>query len=407
MWGTAQPGFGFPARQDETVAMTPVLDLDWRLIVSTVLVVTVSTLPTFITAAAIAQAGPAIGYGAQELGILTSVFFLTAAISSSRVGNLVERVGWYRTMRFNAMAAAALLLIAATLVHNVWSLGVLLAVAAAIYGATNPAANLALARHIPPDRRGLVFGLKHAGIPTASFLAGIAVPAVVLTLGWQFAYAFGAIIAGGVFLLIPSDAGRTIDATPVIPRPPMSHGWLVILGVGSGFATLAAGVLGTFHVDAAITYGFSESGAGTLLAIASLTTIVARATYGFLADRTDASGLGWVVWLSTLGALSFFALGPSRSEVFAFLTLLAFSTGWGWPGLLTYGVVKANEGRPAGSTAITQAGVFVGAGIGPALFGWLIENQSYQAAWTVTAVSLLLAAVMIATVRRLGTHQIA
>lgn len=382
--------------------MTAVSDLDWRLIASAVLVITVSTLPAFITAAAIAQAGPDIGYGPQKLGILTSIYFLTAAVSSSRIGNLVERVGWRRTMRFNAVAASILLLVVATAVRNIWTLGVVLAVAAAIYGAANPAANLALARHIPQDRRGLVFGIKHAGIPTASFLAGIAIPAVVLTLGWRWAYAFGAVIAVGVFWLIPADTGRPIDTQPTEPQTPMTSRWLVVLGIGSGFATLAAGILGTFHVDAAIAYGFSEADAGTLLAVASLTTIVARATYGHLADRTGASGLGFMIWLSVLGAACFFALGSTRSIWFAVITLAAFSTGWAWPGLLTYGVVRANAGRPAGSTAITQAGIFLGAGAGPALFGWLIENRSYQAAWNVTGISLLLAAGMVATVRTRG-----
>lgn len=385
--------------------MTAVSDLDWRLIASAVLVVTVSTLPAFITAAAIAQAGPDVGYGAQELGILTSIYFLTAAVSSSRIGSLVERIGWRRTMRFNAVAASILLLIVATTVRNVWSLGVVLATSAAIYGAANPAANLALARHIPQDRRGLVFGIKHAGIPTASLLAGIAVPAVVLNFGWQWAYGLGALIAVGVFWLIPPTAGRPIDDTPVEPRPPMTSRWLIVLGIGSAFATVSAGILGTFHVDAAITYGFSEGGAGTLLAVASLTTIVARAVYGHLADRTGASGLGFMIWLAVLGAICFFILGTTRSAWFAVVTLAAFATGWAWPGLLTYGVVRANAGRPAGSTAITQAGIFVGAGAGPALFGWLIENRSYQAAWNVTGVSLLIAAALVAVVRLRGLPQ--
>ncbi len=382
--------------------MTAIVDLHWRLIASAVLVITVSTLPAFITAAAIAQAGPELGYGVQELGILTSIFFLTAAVSSSRIGNLVERIGWHRTMRFNALAASMLLLVIATAVRNVWALGIVLAITAAIYGAANPAANLALARHIPSDRRGLVFGIKHAGIPSASLLAGIAVPSIVLTVGWRWAYGLGAVIALGLLWLIPPESTRSIPVEPAAQHQPMTSRWLTVLGIGSGFATLAAGVLGTFHVDAAISHGFSEAGAGTLLAVASLTTIVARATYGYLADRTGSSGLGFMMWLAVIGATCFFALGATRSAWFAIVTLAAFSTGWGWPGLLTFGVVRANAGRPAGSTAITQAGVFLGAGAGPALFGWLIENRSYQAAWTVTGVSLLVAAALVGAVRQRG-----
>ena len=382
--------------------MTPVRSLHWRLIASSVLVVTVSTLPAFITGAAIAQAGPDIGYGVKELGALTSLFFLTAAVSSSQIGDLIERVGWRTTMRFNSVSAAIILMIIATTVRNVWALGAVLVVSAAIYGGANPAANLALAEHIPHDRRGLVFGIKHAGIPGSTLLSGLAVPLVVLTLGWPWAYAAGAVVALGVFFLIPTHDDTKEAPGEIEDRPPMTQRWLTVLGLGSAFATLAAGVLGTFHVDAAITYGFSESAAGQLLAAASLTSIAARATYGYLADRIDVSGLSWVSVLAAIGALSFFALGPSGGFWFAAFTLAAFATGWGWPGLLTFGVVRANAGRPAGSTAITQAGVFVGAGVSPFVFSRLIDSFSYQAAWIVTGTGLLLASITVLVVRYRG-----
>lgn len=355
-----------------------------------------------MTASVIAQAGPEVGYGVAELGLLTSLFFLTAAVSSSRVGNLVERIGWYRAMRFNAMASTVALLVIALFVGNVWTLGAVLVVSAAAYGTANPAANLSLANYIPHDRRGLVFGIKHAGIPTSTLVAGSLVPMVVLTLGWRAAYATGAAIAFALFFFIPKPHTRqtmTIDATA---GAPMQTRWLAFLSLGTAFATLAAGILGTFHVDAALAYGFDAGTAGWLLAAASMTSIMARAIYGWLADRVGASGLGWVAALALIGALSFFMLGPSSNGVFAAVTLLAFATGWGWPGLMTYGVVRANSGRPAGSTAITQAGIFVGAGAGPYGFAWVIDNYSYTAAWNLTGISLMIAAALISIVRRQG-----
>lgn len=373
--------------------------LDWRLVAVSILVVTAATQPIFITASTIAQAGPALGYDAQGLGLLTSLFFLTAGISSTLVGGFVERVGWRPVMRINAVGSAVILVVIATVARNVTTLAVALVFAAALYGMANPAANLALARAIPPERRGLIFGLKHAGIPGSSLLAGLAVPLVTLTLGWEWTFGLAAAVGIVVLVLVPGDAGET-PAVSGPPPPAMSTRWLSILGIGTAFATLAAVALGTFHVDAALAFGFSEAAAGVILAAGSLVSITARALYGFIADRYDSTGFAFVAGLTLAGAAAFVALAVAGTAGFVALTLVAFATGWAWPGLVTYSVVRANEGRPAGSTAITQAGIFMGAGFGPAGVGWLIETTSYPTAWVVVAAALVVSSAVVLVVRR-------
>lgn len=378
---------------------TRIRRLDWRLVAVSILVVTAATQPVFIAAATIGQTGPALGYDAQGLGLLTSLFFLTAGFSSALLGGFVERVGWRSVMRVNAIGSAVILVFIATTVRTVTALSVALVVAAALYGMANPAANLALARAIPAERRGLVFGLKHAGIPGSSLLAGLAVPIVTLTLGWRWTFGLASVVGLVVLLLVP--AGPRAAATPAGPTPrAMSTRWLSILGIGTAFATLAAVALGTFHVDAALEFGFSEASAGIILAAGSLTSIAARALYGFLADRYDSTGFAIVAALTVAGAAAFVALAVAGTSGFVVLTLVAFATGWAWPGLVTYSVVRANEGRPAGSTAITQAGIFMGAGLGPAGVGWLVEQTSYPVAWIVVAAALVASSAVVLLVRR-------
>ena len=389
--------------QTAPVHTVPLRRLNWRLIATAILVVTVSTLPTFLVAAAIAQAGPELGYGTQGLGLLTALFFLVASASSSMVGRLVERVGWRRTMQVNTVAAAVVLTVIAMAVHNVVALTIILIVSAAFYGAANPAANLALATDVPRSRRGFVFGLKHAGIPTSTLLAGVAVPLVVLTLGWRWAFGFGAVLALAVLLLIPGEGSSTGASSAAVEEPVnparMAPAWLGLLSLASAFATVGATALSTFQVDAAIELGFAEAAAGNLLALGSLSSILARAAYGFSADRTHTSGFGWIAALTATGAVAFILMGLANGPTFAAVTVLAFATGWGWPGLLTYSVVRANESRPAGSTAITQAGIFLGAGLGPTGVGWLAETVSFQAAWLAVAASLAVASVLMLVVK--------
>jgi len=56
--------------------------------------------------------------------------------------------------------------------------------------------------------------------------------------------------------------------------------------------------------------------------------------------------------------------------------------------------VNANIETPAASSSITQAGVFLGAGIGPLVLGWLIANVSQAASWATVSVALGLASVV-------------
>lgn len=383
---------------------TSLAELNWRLIFTAVLATTVSALPTFLTAATIAQAGAELGYGPLELGYLTAGFFLVAALSSSQIGGMAERWGWRRTLRISTAASAVIMAAISLTVSSLISLGVYLVIAAAFYGMVNPASNLALARDIPNDRRGLVFGIKHAGIPMSTMLSGLAVPLIVLEFGWRAAFQAGTLIALATFFLIPKERGP-IEVTPSVrsPQPDMMPlRYLSALALGSACATTAAVALGTFTVDAAINQGIAPGTAGTLLAAGSIASIVMRGLYGHSADRRDATGFGSAAILMLIGSGLFFVLIYSTQPLFAILVVALFGTAWAWPGLMTYGIVRANQGRPAGSTAITQAGIFVGAGVGPIGIGWLIENRSYGAGWAATGVSLLVAAAVVMWVRKVA-----
>ncbi len=71
------------------------------------------------------------------------------------------------------------------------------------------ASNLTLARSVPAHRLGLSFGVKQAAIPLSTLLAGAAVPAVALTVGWRWAY----VIASGLALLALLGAPRGGERT--------------------------------------------------------------------------------------------------------------------------------------------------------------------------------------------------
>ena len=64
------------------------------------------------------------------------------------------------------------------------------------YGPATPASSMILARAAPPHLLALTFSIKQTGVPLGTAIAGAAVPALVLALGWQgAALAIGAACA--------------------------------------------------------------------------------------------------------------------------------------------------------------------------------------------------------------------
>lgn len=376
--------------------------IPWRRLVLAILIVALGTQPVFLVGAAFLQLNEDLGFSTTTLGLLTAAFFLTASVSSAPLGRTVERIGWRTAIRINAVTSAAVLLGIALFADSTATLAVLLIIGGLAYGFANPAANKSLAERVDPGRRGLIFGIKHAGIPTSTLLAGFAVPALVLTVGWRATFATTALLLPVVLALVPR---KDVDEEPIegADEPgrgahPMTVPQLAMLASGSSLATWAAMSLSIFLVAAAVATGMTEGSAGLLLFAGSAASITARVTAGAVTDRARGRGFGGLALLMGLGAIVFSLLPSSTGIVFVALVLLAFVTGWGWPGLMTFTVVNANAGTAAASSAITQAGIFLGAGGGPILVGWAIDRWSYNTSWLLVALSLALAAAIVIAV---------
>ena len=265
-------------------------------------------------------------------------------------------------------------------------------------------ANQALAHHVDPRHRALVFGLKHAGIPASTLIAGLAVPLVIVDLGWRAAYALAIGIPVVVGAMVPRREIRPpIAEASVDDRRfvrPLPTRLLVRLGLGTALATWAAIALSSYLVAAAVDLGFSEEAGGLLLFVGSATSLGARVLYGFVTDRVGARGFAGVAALAAVGALVFAALARATGAWFVALVPIAFATGWGWPGLMTFSVVNANTDSAASSSAITQAGVFFGAGLSPVALGWIVDTWSFEVAFVIVAVMLAASAATVASVHR-------
>lgn len=370
-----------------------------RIQVAAVTVALTGTLPVFLTGALAVQIGRDLGFGPTRLGVASGAFFGAAALGSALMGRLAERIGPSRAMR-GAAASSAVLQGSIALTPTYVALLASLTVAGAANSLAQVSANLLIARGVGPERQGWSLALKQAGMPAGTLLGGFAVPALGVTVGWRWAYVVGALGAATAALAVPPVAApagsrRRARGAGDVPLEP-----LVLLAVAVGFAAASNLTLATFVVSAGVEAGLGESAAGLVLTLGSAAGIAMRLLAGARADRRGGRHLPVVSLLLLGGALGYLLLAPGGVGTHLVGALVAFGSGWSWPGLFNLAVVRLNPAAPAAATGITQTGVYLGALAGPVVFGVVVDSAGYGLAWTLAALSSAGAAVGVALGRR-------
>ena len=366
--------------------------LDYRPVLLAVAVATAGVLPAFLTGGMAVQIRGEMGFGSAALGLAVALFFVSSSTASVVMGRLVERIGSHRGMRLAVFGSAASLLCVSLFAGSWTGLVVCLVFGGLSNAVSHPATHLSLAREVPPGRQGYSFGIKQAAIPSATLLAGLAVPGIALTFGWRWAFAGGALLALCVALLVPKERVGGVKRISEARSTDASTGPLVLLAVGIGLGSAAATPLGAFVVESSVATGLGVGAAGLLLALGSAASIVVRVLFGLLADGMEGGRLLLVGGMLGAGVAGFVMLATGSPALVVPGVLLAFAAGWGWPGLFNFAVVKTSPGAPAAATGVTQTGASGGAAVGPILFGLVVEAAGYGAAWLVSGV-LALAAV--------------
>ena len=377
----------------------------WRGVAPALVATIVAMLPSFLTAALVVQIGLDTGLTLTGLGMIISLFFGMAALVSPTAGRLSERTGWANGLRISTLLSALALGTIGWFGTSVVVIGLSLGLAGVASALTQTAANLTIARCVVPSRHGWVLGIKHACVPAAMFLAGLAVPTLALTVGWRWAFRVAAVLAVVTAAFIPrreqlytlTPQPKPIDTSAGKPSTPMHL--LIVLAVAVGLGIGALDPLGSFFVGYSVSIGVEEQVAGVLLAIGGFCGIIARLVAGRLIDRMAQADFTAIASMMTAGALGIVILNLGGYLGLLIGGFIVFTAGWGWSGLFTFAVVKDNPEAPAAAWGVAQTGKFLGAAIGPLVFGIVADRVSFDAAFWMATVALLTAAGLIIYVR--------
>jgi MFS family permease len=361
---------------------------------------TVVALPTMLVGALAILIQRDLRFGEAELGAAVAVSFVSGAIVAVPAGRVVERLGPRRTT-WLGLTFALVSLLGIGLVVRTWAVLVVFLLLAGI-GITmvQLGVNLLVARAVPRAKQGLAYGAKQAAVPFASLLAGLALPVVGLTLGWQAAFVIAAVLVPLVAWRMPdAPAAPRLRTEPANVSVPLDG--LVLLALGSALASAGGNSLPAFTVPSAVDRGMEPSQAGLVLAVGSFVGIVVRVLGGWLGDRLGRGSLLLVVGLIGLGAVGYVGLAVADHPLaVAVFTALAFGGGWGWAGLILLAVARTSPTAPGRAMGIVQVGPMTGAVLGPLVFGTLAEHVAFGAAWAVMALVAVAAVVMILLSRR-------
>jgi MFS family permease len=386
-----------------------------RTLATTAAATVVCIFPPFLLGAMAVQVREDLGFSEAGVGVAVGGFFFTASALSAPLGRFAERAGGGRALRLAALWAAAAQLLVATGAHSLALLTVVLAFGGAANALGQPAANLVVARALPANRQGIGFAVKQSAIPFATVLGGLAVPGLALTVGWRWAFVAAAAVAVVAAFLVP--AGTSAEhpspvrpsgggtGAPAGPAGGLGSGGslpfriMAVLALGGALGAGAAGTLGAFLVSAGVEAGLAEGTAGLALSLGSGLGIATRLWAGMVADRRSGGHLRRVATMLAVGAIGYLLFATGRPALFLAGLPLAFGAGWAWPGLFNLAVVLANPVSPAAATGVTQTGTYLGAVLGPLLFGLVAHHRSFAWAWSLSALTSCLAAVAVWTGR--------
>ena len=377
----------------------------WRGVAPAFVATMASMLPGFLIAGLAVQIRADIGLSLSGLGILIGVFFGSAAVVSPAMGRFAESSGWANGLRVATVLTGISLSGIGWLATSTPSLAFFYVIGGLGSALAQIASNLAVARCVDVSRQGLVFGLRHASVPAAAMLAGLAVPTIALTVGWRWGFRGAVLLAAIAAITIPAreeahvinpprEAAATGRRQPATPLR-----LLILLAIAVGLGTGGGDTVGAFIVSFAVEQGVTEESAGLLLAIGSLCGLASRVVSGWLIDRRQHADLTAVAAMIAIGMGGVILLNITGVVGLVIGALIAFTSAWGWAGLFTFAIVKDNPDAPATASGITQVGKYLGAAVGPPIFGTIADRVSFTAAWWFTASALLTAVILILYVR--------
>ena len=343
-----------------------------------------------LTMASVQVAAPTIAreiaVDVRWIGPFVALCYAIAMPVSLLAGSIVLRQGAVRGGQVCLVAAG----LAALLLATGWPPAMLLSAIGygVALGLSVPAGSQLIARHADSRELPLAMSLGQSGMTLGRLATGLAVPTIVLAVGWSGTLAAWAALAAALALVLGHWRGRldpSVSHRHKVTRRGLAEPLAMIRGnpdlrrltfaaivFASAQLSLVVYLVAYLHEVA----GLSLVIAGFAYATAQTAGIVSRVLLGGLAGasgrpRLVLGVLGLAMSAALAGAAT---LSPGWPTTLVLLgAAMLGSVAMSWNGLLFAEVVRAAGVRHAATaTGAVSFVTFIGLAIGPALFGGLL-----------------------------------
>jgi len=351
------------------------------------------------------------------LGLYLFIQNLVAIVAAIGCGGFILRYGPLRISQWALCLMATSLLLIATGWLWIYPLAAILLGSASM---STPASSHILARVCPPRLAPLVFSIKQTGVPVGSLIGGLLIPAL---LGFVFYSAalghtirlgtYGAAFATGLIVFAVALALQPLRAYFDREREPRTR--LAISDLSQtlrlvltnyplrdiAFAAFAFGGLQSMFAGFFILYlidglGYSETAAGTVFALSSVSAVAGRILWGVLGGswvsaRWLMAGIGLFGAVAAL-LMAMIDPGWSVGQITA-VAVLYNVTALSWHGILLAETARlAPPDKVGGVTGGVLAFTSIAMMIYPAIYGGLLAyTGSYAIGFALGAIPALLA----------------
>ncbi len=342
---------------------------------------------------------PEFGLSRAQLGAIVTGFFLAGAVASPSAGKLTDRIGGRRAL-FACVTLGGVAILLGSLSTGL----VMLVIAAGIAGMssafTNPATNRIILRTFPPGRRGIVTGFKQSGVQFGGLFVGVALPTVALAAGWRWAMVLPVILAVVAIAVGARVLPRTLDEVAVSTAASQSaterNPTLATLCVYAALMGFGMSSVNTYlPVYAVDTIGMSVTTAGMVTATMGAIGVLARMSWGAVADRIRQPiavlpVLGAVALISSMLIASAGRLGPAALWAGA---VLFGTSAFGWNGVaMLVAMTIVDDARAGWASGRVVLFYFAGLVSSPVPFGMLTDlTGSYLYGWFGLGAAFILA----------------
>ena len=322
-----------------------------------------------------------LGVSYTTLGLVLTAFYVLSAVLQPVAGFVVDRIGG-RVVLLGGLALMVLGTLLMSLAHGIWLLGLGAALAGVGNSVFHPADFAILNGRVAKERLGHAFSIHSVSGSVGFAIAPVFSGAIGVWMGWHAALVAAAAVAGAVFLLLASNAGKF--SVPVVAKKSAGFDLSVlrswqVAACFSFFALHAAALTGILSFGVAALK--EQLGVATTLASGAVTAYmvgsgIGMLTGGFLTAKTSRIDLVPAGGLS-VSALVMLALAAGLVPALALPAAFALS---GFAVGLTYPSrdLLVRAATPPGATGRVYGFVYAGLDVGsfatPVFYGWMLDH---------------------------------